>query len=252
MSVASEINRLNVAKANLKLKLNGRNDENHQIGNETIDDYYNFVDSIPTGSKAIVDHFYYSTSQREIYIKMSNTQTSNDLFTLNYDNLMYEQNVDLRWLDVSNLTTLKEIFKGSTSTVTLNIEGWDTHNVTSFDAMFHTCSNLTIIPELDASSANDVGGSIFYNCTALTNFGGFKDLGKAYDTSQASNYSKYRLNLSYSTSLTHDSLMNVINNLYDIATAGVQTQQLILGSTNLAKLSSAEIAIATNKGWTVS
>ena len=44
--------------------------------------------------------------------------------------------------------------------------------------------------------------------------------------------------------------MNAINDLYDIASAGVQPQKLVLGSTNLAKLTAEEIAIATNKGWT--
>ena len=46
--------------------------------------------------------------------------------------------------------------------------------------------------------------------------------------------------------------MNVINNLYDIASAGVKPQQLVLGSENLAKLTAEEIKIATDKGWTVS
>jgi hypothetical protein len=46
--------------------------------------------------------------------------------------------------------------------------------------------------------------------------------------------------------------MNVINNLYDIASAGIKTQRLVLGADNMAKLTADEIAIATNKGWTVS
>ena len=46
--------------------------------------------------------------------------------------------------------------------------------------------------------------------------------------------------------------MNVINNLYDIATKGCKSQSLQLGSDNLAKLTEEEIAIAINKGWTVS
>jgi hypothetical protein len=53
--------------------------------------------------------------------------------------------------------------------------------------------------------------------------------------------------------------MNVINNLYDlnltydVANGGtLYTQKLTLGSTNLAKLTADEIAIATSKGWTVS
>lgn len=51
--------------------------------------------------------------------------------------------------------------------------------------------------------------------------------------------------------LTHDSLMNVINNLYDIKSKGVKTQTLQLGNRNKAKLTAEEIAIATNKGWNV-
>ena len=46
--------------------------------------------------------------------------------------------------------------------------------------------------------------------------------------------------------------MNIINGLYDIATKGCNTQSLTIGSTNVAKLTAEEIAIATNKGWTVS
>ena len=46
--------------------------------------------------------------------------------------------------------------------------------------------------------------------------------------------------------------MNIINNLYDIKTKGCNTQKLILGTTNLHKLTSEEIAIATSRGWTVS
>ena len=44
---------------------------------------------------------------------------------------------------------------------------------------------------------------------------------------------------------------NVINNLYDIKSKGVKPQTLQLGDTNKAKLTTEEIAIATNKGWNV-
>ena len=117
--------------------------------------------------------------------------------------------------------------------------------------MFDSCILLTTIPLLDFSSANAIS-SIFNACSKLTTLGGFKDLGEAYNTSTSANNSSYTLNLSYSTLLTHDSLMNVINNLYDIATKGCNTQSLAIGATNLAKLSSAEIQTATDKGWTVS
>lgn len=65
------------------------------------------------------------------------------------------------------------------------------------------------------------------------------------------NKREYTLDLSYSPLLTHDSLMNIINNLYDIKSKGVKPQTLQLGDTNKAKLTAEEIAIATNKGWNV-
>ena len=50
--------------------------------------------------------------------------------------------------------------------------------------------------------------------------------------------------------LTHDSIMSVINCLMDYAGSGT-TKTLSLGSTNLAKLTDEEKAIATQKGWTL-
>ena len=122
---------------------------------------------------------------------------------------------------------------------------------TSMHAFFEGCSSLTTIPQLDTSNVTAMNYT-FNNCSKLTTLGGFQNLGQAYSTTQSANYSNYTLKLSSSTLLTHDSLMNVINNLYDIATKGCNTQKLVLGSTNLAKLTAEEIAIATNKGWSVS
>lgn len=49
MSIASEITRLQGAKNTLKTKLNAKNDAQHQITNETIEEYGDFVDSISSG-----------------------------------------------------------------------------------------------------------------------------------------------------------------------------------------------------------
>lgn len=57
------------------------------------------------------------------------------------------------------------------------------------------------------------------------------------------------LNLSKCVNLTHDSIMNVINGLAD--RTGQTALTLTLGSTNLAKLSDTEKAIAVNKNWTL-
>ena len=152
-------------------------------------------------------------------------------------------------LDTSKVNDISHMFNGCKSLTT--IPQLDTSNVTAINAMFNGCKSLTTIPQLDTSKVNDIS-SIFYSCNSLTNLGGFTNLGQAYETTQNANYGNYALNLSPCPNLTHDSLMNVINGLYDIANKGVMPQSLILGSTNLAKLTAEEIQIATDKGWGVS
>jgi len=152
-------------------------------------------------------------------------------------------------LNTSKGEILENMFSGCKLITT--IPQYDTSKSFGLSYMLSGCTSLITVPQLDASSVTSIA-SVFFNVSSMTTFGGFKDLGKAYLTTRAANYTNYTLTLSSSNNLTHDSLMNVINNLYDIASAGVQTQRLVLGSTNLAKLSSAEIAIATNKGWAVS
>jgi len=150
--------------------------------------------------------------------------------------------------NTSNITNLTSTFYNCTQITSL--PSMDTSKVTNFGGFVSGCRQLDTIPELDGSSST-ILTTMFNNCTSLTNFGGFLNLGMAYKTTMAANTAGYRLDLS-DCPLTHDSLMNVINKLYDIKTAGCKTQSLILGSTNLAKLTADEIAIATNKGWTVS
>lgn len=152
-------------------------------------------------------------------------------------------------LDTSNVTNMGYMFDSCSSLTT--IPPLDTSSVTSTGRMFSGCKSLTTIPQLNLSKVTSVQ-LMFLSCFALTTLGGFQNLGMAYDKNQNANFSYYTLSLSDSSKLTHDSLMNVINGLYDIKTKGCNAQQLILGSTNLAKLTAEEIAIATNKGWTVS
>lgn len=50
MSIASEITRLQNAKTALKTSINSKNDAQHQIDDETLDDYSDFVDAIQQGT----------------------------------------------------------------------------------------------------------------------------------------------------------------------------------------------------------
>ena len=98
---------------------------------------------------------------------------------------------------------------------------------------FNNAKNLVTIRKLIVEE-NAAFGSCFTGCTALENITIEGVIGKAFDISPA-------------TKLTHDSLMSIINHLKD----GVSSLTLTIGSANLAKLSDAEKAIATEKGWTL-
>ena len=157
-------------------------------------------------------------------------------------------------MDTSNVTNISSAFKECKSLI--SIPPMDTKKVTDMSAMFHYCYALETIPELNAQSVTKIY-DVVMACRQLKNFGGFANLGKAY-TQEKENYSYYVLNLKY-TKLTYESLINIINKLYDLNLAydvengGVlYAQSLIMESSLLSKLTEEEIAIATAKGWNVS
>ena len=156
-------------------------------------------------------------------------------------------------LDTSKVTSMNNMF-ASCSKLT-SIPQLDTSKVTNMSNMFTSCSKLTSIPQLDASNVNNVY-SMFSYCNNITELGGLENLGQGYSTTASANYSYCMLNLSSLTKLTEQSIINVLNNLYDIKTKGCNTQKVILGNTNLAKLTSTEglaaLKQAQDYGWTVS
>ena len=151
-------------------------------------------------------------------------------------------------MNTNKVTSMALMFSYSGITT---IPELNTSNVTSVYNMFYSCYGLITIPKLNFENVNNVSG-ILSGASNVVNIGGFENLGKAYLTNKSANYTNYGLVLTNCSKLTHDSLMNIINNLYDIKTKGCQAQRLQLGSTNLAKLTEEEIAIATDKGFNVS
>lgn len=152
-------------------------------------------------------------------------------------------------LETDKITNMSGMFSGSRLIKT--IPNINTSNVTDMSEMFYGCILLETLPKLNTCKVERIN-SIFTNCTKLQNIAGLENIGQAYNITTNANDYYYRLTLSSSNELTHESLMNIINNLYDIKTKGCNPQLLNLGSTNIAKLTSDEVAIATNKGWNVS
>lgn len=155
-------------------------------------------------------------------------------------------------LDTSKVTAMYNTFYYCYSLKT--IPQLDTSKVTTMGAMFSGCYSLTVMPQLDTSNVNHVR-EMFSGCYSLMTLNGLLNLGQAYLITASANFLNYTLNLS-SSKLTEQSIINVLNNLYDIKTKGCKPQQVVFGSTNLAKLTSEEgqqaLSNAQSKGWTVS
>ena len=113
-----------------------------------------------------------------------------------------------------------------------SIPALDTSNVTNMTSMFYNCLKLTSIPALDTSKVTSMT-YMFYNCPSLT---------EIHMTGMSVDF-----NISDSTQFTESALVEILNNLATVTS----TRTLTMGSTNLAKLTDEEKAIATNKGWTL-
>lgn len=120
---------------------------------------------------------------------------------------------------------------------------FDTSEVTSMRQMFVSCIKLKSVSAIDCSSATDIQ-SVFQGCPVET-FGGFINLGK-----NLKSLTRFYPNLPYS--LSHTSLLNILNGLYDISNTDAVNSNFNLGNTLLAKLSDEEKKIATDKGWVLS
>lgn len=178
-------------------------------------------------------------------------------------------------IDTSEATTMSSMF--SNCRVLMRSPRLDASNVTNVSQMFYYVGNLREIQDFNCVKLTNFGGSSYsswlYSCpyiekigvvdcdsvtniayffgnstlTYLTDFGGCRNLGKASSVSNT-NGSYF---MTMAPNLTYESVMNVINGLYDRATAGLSVLTLKLHANHLAMLSEDDIAIATNKGWTI-
>lgn len=133
----------------------------------------------------------------------------------------------------------------------VSIPQFNTSNVRTIGQLFTNCTSLTTIPLLDFSKVSSFTGSIrtaFYNCRSLTTLGGLLNAGKAFTGANATDHT---IDLSASTVLTKESIMNVINNLAAPDDTTCTDATLKLSATSYALLSADDIAIATAKNWSV-
>lgn len=137
----------------------------------------------------------------------------------------------LKELDVSNFimdecTNISTMFE-SVPVVVLDLTKWNVPNVSNWIGAFNGCTQLTSL----------VGGKTYEEVVAnnISCFNGIK--------------AKNSLNTFDSTNLDHASLRALINGLADLSDTDAGT--LILGATLMAKLTEEDVAIATEKNWTI-
>ena len=177
-------------------------------------------------------------------------------------------------IDTSNVTNMNYAFSGCTQLEYM--PDYDTTNVANYEFFCANCTKLKRVPKISMKRIptecfTDVlykGYKMLYECGSIVTMGGFVDCEhirwvsgtyhpfygkKRLENVLEMGIFKYSLDITNSSKLTVESLMVFINALYDFTGKGETPKSnqgtLYLGSTNLAKLTDEQKAIATNKGW---
>ena len=137
-------------------------------------------------------------------------------------------------LDTSNVQSINSAFYANR--LVYAIGTLDLRNANAIDGAFNAAISLVIIEKIILGDNYKSFNNMFYDCKALeeVRFEGEIRLNN--------------LNLQWSTKLSHDSLMSIINALRD--NSGTDTWNTItLGAENLAKLTTEELKIMDTKQW---
>ena len=270
MTIAENLQRIQTAKADIKTAIENKG---VNVGDITIDGYAAKIDEIKQEGKISVHNtgvklsytnnipdvldftgisdndliHFFEGSNISNWDKLSEIDTSaikNLAYTFYKSNLTDLTPIS-NW-DVSNVTNLEYMFAQINNLTDLTpISNWDTSNVTNMSNMTQSTYNLTTMPYMNCIKVTANNYPLF-NSGSPVNLGGFY-MKNSWDNAYG---------LAKCTKLTVESLVNVLNALYDFTGNGetpTSSQgKLALGATNLAKLTDEQKAIATNKGWTLS
>lgn len=177
-------------------------------------------------SQGFREMFRYTYSLRTVDLTSWNTSKVTDMSAMFYWSGI--KDLDLHNFDVSKVTTFNSMFHVCTYLENLDIYGWNTAAVTNVGNWFYDCRSLrTIIGSRTVAADGSVGGSTAY-------FG----KGPALD-----------LSFAQSSLLEHDSLLYIMYWLPDLSGGAAKT--LTLHADAKARLSAAEMAVASAKNWTV-
>lgn len=258
MSIQEQIMRLTNAKQSIKTSIEnkGVNVSDSALLNE----YPSYISQIETGGEQVIlkpssINFLNQYFKTIDLTPLDTSQMSS--FGQMFQNCVYLENINLSSLNLRSILNMESMFSSCQALDGNNITlgNFNTSKVQKIGHMFFNSPTRVNLPELNADSATDIRGFCEMN-PELQNFNGLINVGKGYSTSATANNYSLCLDLSGSPKLTEESLINILNNLYDIATMGVKAQKCTIGSDNVAKLTSEvgqqALQNAVTKGWTVS
>lgn len=179
--------------------------------------------------------------------------------TISNSNSLFYECVSLQEYPDINIegSTLIETFYNCHSLK--QIHGIKSNEILGIASAFNGCYSLERAPYIDISRCYSIN-TLFNNCYSLRQIEelNMKNINSAINVFERCNLlteikeiHNIRINLSLISCqyLKHSTLLKILNALVDLT--GQTTKTLTLGSTNLAKLTDEEKAIATNKNWTL-
>ena len=172
----------------------------------------------------------------------NNYQTGKGVTSTNYSNAFRGK----RWTDVTFNPKYKikcsnamgMLYDSTITRVPVDIDWTALTTAAHTQQAFYNCQDLISIPKLIVAETTMFNENTFRACSSLETLIIEGTIGQQ------------NFEVSWSTKLTHDSLMSIINALKDFSGTGT-AYTVTLGTTNLAKLTDEEKAIATQKGWTL-
>lgn len=159
--------------------------------------------------------------------------------------------------DTANATNMSYMFQNCSLLQAVPL--FDTAKVTNMSSMFSYCNSLKTVPALDTSNVKSMS-QMFFFCSVLQTIGGINMIKVTSDSNASSIFYNCKqlvtanianlgvsLDLSWCKVLSIDSMLYLFNN----AQSGVSGKTIQLNSLVFDQLTEEQIAIATEKGFSV-
>lgn len=272
MAIADNLNRIIQAKADIKSAIENKG---VSVGDITIDGYAAKIAEIPqegggssakirladTGIKLGASTFsevpdcfdFEGVTDMSLMFEHCHNLDTIDLSFIDFSKvtdmtgMLYNtrlKSIDVSDWDVSNCSSIRELFCNSTDITSLDLSSWEIKEGLDIANFCTDCYSLT---DLDISTwdlSKTINGIYFGWGVPLVNFRCGYNL-------------KNNLDISSQSNLTLESLLSIMNGLYDFTGNG-ETPSTNLYEGELTSwgvieknLNEEQIAIATNKGWTI-